>query len=92
MNSNEFHQKAMIELRKDESFDSSELKSEEEMIREVAEEEGMTVEEVREIWDTFKAEARGYVNSKKKATKSKFDKSKSKTKKKQAKKSRKRNR
>jgi hypothetical protein len=82
----EFRQKAMVEL----THEEEEVKSEEDIIREVAEEEGMTYEEVREIWDTFKFEAQTL--KKNRATKPKVDKNKAKAKKKQAKKSKKRNR
>jgi hypothetical protein len=65
--------------------------SEESVIREVAEEEGMTYEEVKEMWDTFKDTARN-AKAKRSVTKPKTNKSKEKSKKKQAKKSKKRNR
>lgn len=64
---------------------------EDEIIRQVAEEEGMNYEEVKEIWDAFKSEAKN-VKRKKSVTKTKVDKVKKKTKNKQAKASRKRNR
>lgn len=62
-------------------------KTEEEIIREVAEEEGLSVEEVREIWDTFKAKG-----VRKPLIKKKKDHKKEKAKRKTAKKSRKKNR
>lgn len=77
-------QKAMVELTNDN-------KSEEDIIREVAEEEGLSYEDVKSIWDTFKTEASTYKASKT-TTKSKRDKTKAKSNKKQAKKSRKKNR
>jgi hypothetical protein len=80
----EFHKKGMVELSHEET------KSEDDIIREIAEEEGMSYEEVKEIWETFKFEARTAKASR--ATKPKRDKEKVKAKKKQAKKSKKRNR
>lgn len=65
--------------------------TEEEIIREVAEEEGMTYEEVKEMWEIFKQEAERAI-VKIPATKPKFDKAKKKKAKKQAKASKKRNR
>lgn len=62
--------------------------TEEDIIREVAEEEGLSYEEVKEIWDTFKKTLRNKRNS----AKSKNDRTKLKAKRKQAKKSRRRNR
>lgn len=64
--------------------------TEDEIIREVAEEEGMTEEEVKEMWDTFKEQIRSRAN--KVANKPKRDKQKVKAKRKSAKKSRKQNR
>lgn len=61
--------------------------TEEDIIREVAEEENMSYEEVKEIWDTFKS-----VKSKGLANKTKTNKSKTKKKRKAVKKSRKNNR
>jgi hypothetical protein len=75
-------------------MDKQQLKaipSEEDVIREVAEEEGLTYDEVKEIWSTFKEEAENKIVSKG-ATKPKLDKNKMKKKKKQAKKSKRRNR
>src|SRR5690554_2570975 len=71
-------------------------KTEDEIIKEVAEEEGLTEEEVREMWELFKKEAREYQEYKRmkstNATKPKRDKKKNKLKRKNAKKSRKQNR
>lgn len=68
--------------------DNIEDLSEEEIIRQVAEEEGMTYEEVKEIWEIFKSN----VPKKQSATKKKFNKVKAKSKKKQSKITRKKNR
>lgn len=68
-------------------------KTEDEIIREVAEEEGMTEQEVREMWEAFKGQAEEYRNTKKiSGVKSKANSKKAKAKRKEAKKSRKRNR
>lgn len=70
-------------------------KTEDEIIREVAEEEGMTEEEVKEMWEAFKQQAEEYKQQKiraKNATKPKRDNKKAKAKRKNAKKSRKKNR
>lgn len=76
---------------KDDVIEGVEEKSIEEIIREVAEEEGMTVEEVAEAVERLSKINFG-VKSKKRHTKPKVDKAKQKTKKKIAKKSRKKNR
>lgn len=82
----EIKQKTMSEM-----MDNNE-KKEEDIIREVAEEEGMTYEEVKEVWDLFKSEAQELRNYRGKAKKSKSNNEKVKSRKKQAKKSKKRNR
>ena len=65
------------------------MSKEEEVIREVAEEENMSYEEVKEIWDTFKGIA---LTSKRKNIEIYKKKAKKKAKRKQARASRKRNR
>ncbi|QIW89815.1 hypothetical protein PQE71_gp133 [Bacillus phage Izhevsk] len=69
-----------------EEFDKSEVQTLEEAIEEVARENGLTVEEVKEYLHKFQRDLY------KKYTKKKVDKTKAKAKKKQAKKSKKRNR
>lgn len=78
----------------DKSEEEIEKMTEEEIIREVAEEEGMTYEEVKEMWDTFKDNAHTAFDKFKKnnATKPKRNHKKVKAKRKQAKKARKKNR
>lgn len=65
-------------------------KTDDEIIREVAEEEGMTEEEVKEIWEAFQQQVEDYKKSKE--TTVKHSKNKRKVKRKMAKKSRKKNR
>lgn len=81
-----------VEMMKEEDvIEGMEERSIEEIIQEVADEEGLSVEEVREMVKEFQNK-KFQVAKKKRMTKKKRDKSKEKAKKKQAKKSSKKNR
>lgn len=67
----------------------SEEQTEDDIILEVAQEEGLTYEEVKAVWDTFKNEAELFKTSKKTKV---SDENKKKSKRKAVKQSRKRNR
>jgi hypothetical protein len=92
MNKQEIIEHKELEMKVVDTMEEAKQADEDAIIREVAEEEGLTYEEVKEMWEIFKQEAQNAIVKKPKATKPKVDKAKKKQAKKQAKKSKKRNR